>query len=449
MDRTSDDASAPARDAPSVGGDLCIERVSADPIRFLVDAANTYGDTFRYTLDGRTAVVVSHPYHVRHVLREVSIYSKAGTPDLMMLRPMLGDGLMTSVDEAWEWQRKLVQPAFHAARVEAFARHIVALTEDMLATWARAASTSTPIDVAAELGTLTLRIVSRCLFGVDVADDAGAYADAMKAMNLFAASRGAGAIEARSQFHAGLATITRIAQTIVEARRRSSAGHDDLLATLLEARAARTGQALTPRQLRDQICTLLIGGGETTGQAVTWSLHLLGQHRAWFSRIREEARALLDEAAPTAASASQLGVTWMVAQEAMRLYPPVWLMSRVALRHDTIGGYSVPAGSLVIVSPYLVHRHPAFWEEPDRFDPERFTPERAKARPAHAYLPFSSGPRVCVGQALATLEVRIVLAMIARRFTLRPVPEHVVEPDGSVVTLHPRGGLPMTVHPQD
>jgi cytochrome P450 len=246
------------------------------------------------------------------------------------------------------------------------------------------------------------------------------------------------------QFNDAQTALDKVVLRIIGERRRSKEDAGDLLSMLMSAYDERTGEGMSDHQLRDQIFTLLMAGHETTAKALTWTLYLLDQNPGAAVRLRAELDATLGGRTPTYQDLSNLPYTWMVIQEAMRIYPPVWLVSRLCRADDVIGSYLIPSGTLVIVSPYTMHRHKDFWDEPEIFRPERFNSEACAARPPFAYLPFSGGPRQCVGRAFATVETQLVLASIVQRFTLSLVSDHGVEPE-ALVTLRPRHGLPMTI----
>jgi cytochrome P450 len=219
---------------------------------------------------------------------------------------------------------------------------------------------------------------------------------------------------------------------------------DDLLSMLLAARDEDSGEGMSDRQLRDEVLTLMIAGHETTANALGWTWYLLSEHPAVAAKLRVETTEVLGGRLPTMEDLPHLTYTRMVLDESMRLYPPAWATSRNAAGDDELGGYRIEAKSVVFLSPYLTHRHAEFWPEPDRFDPARFTPERVAARPRYAYFPFGGGPRLCIGNSFALSEAVLALATLAPRFELRTQPGYVVTPE-PLITLRPRGGIPMTV----
>jgi cytochrome P450 len=232
--------------------------------------------------------------------------------------------------------------------------------------------------------------------------------------------------------------------------RRRSVSHDgqvpDLLAILLDVRDDETGAGLSDRELRDQVVTFLVAGYETTAIGLTWALYLLSLHPEARERVREEVESVLGDRTPTAADLPRLAYTRRIFDESLRLYPPVYAVARDAVQADTIGGFDIPARSVVILSPYVTHRHPEFWTDPEAFDPDRFTPERSAGRPRFAWYPFLGGPHQCIGQEFAVHEAVVAIATVVPSFRLTPAPAAVVEPE-PVLTIRPRGGMNMTVEP--
>ena len=215
---------------------------------------------------------------------------------------------------------------------------------------------------------------------------------------------------------------------------------------LLDVRDEETGAGLSDRELRDQVVTFLVAGYETTAVGLTWALYLLSRHPEAWERVRAEVESVLGDRTPTAADLPRLAFTRRVFDEALRLYPPVYAVARDAVRPDTIGGFDIPVRSVVILSPYVTHRHPGFWPDPEAFDPDRFTPERSVGRPRFAWYPFLGGPHQCIGQEFAVFEAVIAIATVVRSFRLTLPPGAVVEPE-PVLTIRPRGGMPMKIEP--
>jgi cytochrome P450 len=327
----------------------------------------------------------------------------------------------------------------------------------MLARWGARASSAEPLDVAAEMTRLTLAIVGRALFSTDVsgtADRMGqALTVALEETNYRILSLGLRAPDflptSRNRaFREALATLDTVVYDVIARRRAGETHGDDLLAMLMAAQDADTGERMTDTQLRDEAMTLFLAGHETTANALAWMWHLLGQHPEVEARARAEVDTVLAGRAPSAQDIPQLRYLTQVLEETLRLYPPAWIMARQPVKDDVLAGVHIPASPRVIVaiSTWAIHRNPRLWPDPERFDPERFSPERSAGRPRLAFLPFGGGQRLCIGNAFAMMEGTLVAAAVLQRFRLRAVPGHTVEPE-PLVTLRPRGGLPMYVEP--
>jgi cytochrome P450 len=307
------------------------------------------------------------------------------------------------------------------------------------------------VDVAEEMMRLTRTVVLRALFGVDIGPSAARIDDAWTVINQYVGeSFWSFGIADRlrtpkyRRFAAARAALQHAVDRIIGERRRSPAGHADLLSMLLSARDEETGEEMTDEQLRVEVTTFLLAGQETTSLALTWTWYLLSQHPAARQRLEEELDTVLDERPLELADLATLPYTRMVIDEAMRLYPPAWGISRVALADDELGGYRLPRGWLAFVIPWVMHRLPAYWQDPEQFDPERFSPERSADRPKFVYLPFGAGPRQCIGNHFALIEANVILATLASRYRLRLAPNHRVEP-WPLISLRPRFGMPMRI----
>jgi cytochrome P450 len=249
----------------------------------------------------------------------------------------------------------------------------------------------------------------------------------------------------RRRFQAALARLDHLVWQHIQAGRQQAGDHADLLALLLAARDPANGAGMAPQQLRDEVMTLLFAGHETTALALAWTWDLLARHPAVATRLRQDVAAVLGGRVPAVADLPHLPYLRMVVEEALRLYPPAWMIARAARAADHIVGYPIPAGTTVFLSPYLTHRHPAVWPEPERFDPERFAAARAAARPPGAYFPFAAGPRACLGAPLAMLEAQLIVAQVIQAYDVALVGGRPVVPQPRL-TLRPRHGVPMVVH---
>jgi len=436
----------PARSSAAI-----IASLARSPLDTYVRLAARYGDTVRVPLGPRSAwFLLSRPEHAEHVLaaRQDS-YVKAFT--YKPLRALIGDGLLTSEGETWRQHRRLVQPVFSRRDVLRFAPAISEATRRLLRDWAQQPD-GARLDVAAQLAGLALDVVGSALFGTDLAGDARQMSKAMAAGQKVAmAATFLPLTWGPRSVRAVRAAAVRLSRTpdgidgpvgrLIAQRQAAprAGGPGDLLDVLL---AAGTDDCppLPPEAVRAEVATFLLAGHETSANALAWTLALLSAYPAARARLEEEVDTVLAGREPAAADLPSLPWTGAVISEAMRLYPPAWTIERDAVTADDVAGVRVPAGSLVAVPPYLVHRNPEFWPDPAGFDPARFLGHAD--RPRYAYIPFGGGRRACVGQSFAELETTLVLASIAQQFRLELGPAGIPRP-AAYVTLRPGGGLPM------
>jgi cytochrome P450 len=298
---------------------------------------------------------------------------------------------------------------------------------------------------------ITRTVVVRALLGGDLGPYAGTLDDAWRIINEYIGESfwSLGLTDRlptprQRRFHAARALLQGAVDHIIAERRRRSSGGADLLSMLMSARDEETGEAMSDHQLRVEVTTFLLAGQETTSLALTWTWYLLSQNPEACLRLEQELDSVLGGRPPEFGDLGDLPYTRMVIDESIRLYPPAWGFSRQAMADDEIGGYRLPRGWLAFVIPYVLHRLPAYWEDPDRFDPDRFSPARSADRPKFVYIPFGAGPRQCIGNHFALIEAHLVLATLAQRFRLRLVPGHPVEP-WALISLRPRFGMPMVI----
>jgi cytochrome P450 len=311
------------------------------------------------------------------------------------------------------------------------------------------ARSGTPVDIGEQMGHLTLDVITRALFGTSAGGIAEEVTRSIPILQEYTAylfwtlNPLAGKLPTPNhrRFVAVLAALDAIVYRFIRERAATGAGDSDMLDALLKARDPETGTAMTEKALRDEVITLFLAGHETTANALTWTWYLLDRNPEVREQLEGEAAALAGNPA-TAEDLNRLPYARRVAQEAMRIYPPVWMFNRLALGTDTLGGYSIPRGATVFIPPWVLHRHPSWWENPDRFDPDRFTPARSAGRPRHAYLPFGAGPRTCIGSHLALMEMQVVLALVALRYRLRLTSDHPVSAQ-ALITTRPRTPIMM------
>lgn len=425
-----------------------------DVLGLLHGSRERCGDVVRFRLGPGVLHLVAHPREIRQVLVEREERYDKETRSAAKIRGLAGGGLLTTNGPRWKRQRRLIQPGFRPTAIAGFVPAIVAETDGMLAGWEEKARRGAPFDVASEMMRLTYAVAGRTLFGADLRQGSTEVEAAMEILLGHTYRRLERIVDlplvlptpANLRFRRALASVDRVVYGILAGRHRQiAAGFSpppDLLTTLIAERD-EGGKGMDDRELRDEAVTLLLAGHETTANALTWALYLLALHPEAEERLRAEVDAVLGAQAPAAEDLPRLELTHRVVREALRLYPPIWAMERHAREEDEIGGYRIPAHSTVVISPWVTHRHPDFWPDPERFDPDRFAPEREAERPALAWLPFGAGPRYCVGAPFATTEMLVVLARAAQRFRLRLVPGQAVEPLPGI-TLRARHGVRVT-----
>jgi cytochrome P450 len=446
--------STPLREPPRVATRHPLgvwSQLRADPLAFLTDAARRHGDVVGFRIGPIQAVLLRHPDAIKHVLVDKSHNYDKQTRGYDVLRQFLGNGLLTSNGDFWRRQRRIAQPAFHRKRIEGFADTMVDDTLEMLRRWDDAAGLGQTIDLAHEMMSLTLRIVGKTMLSTDVQDAADQVGDAVTVLNRWADASIDSLLPvgfptpSTLKANAASRRLDKIIGDII-ARRRAGEQAEDLLGMLMEAKDAETGESMTDKQLRDEVTTMFLAGHETTANALAWTFYLLSTHPDIERRVRAELDAVLGGTPPRMSDLPRLPYLLQVIKESMRLYPPAWMIDRRTIADDEILGYRIKKGTLVLVSPYVSHRNPGFWPNPEGFDPDRFTPANEESRPRYAYFPFGGGPRQCIGNAFAMMEAQLIVAAVLQRFRPWLVPGHPVAIE-TLITLRPRWGLQMGLVP--
>ncbi len=388
----------------------------------------TCGDVVRFRLLNRSLFLVAHPRDARHVLQDHANQYDKGTRGFQVLRVFLRNGLLTSEGAHWLRQRRIVQPAFHRDRIAGFGDTMTSAAGDLVDDWLRLPSET--VNVTADMMRLTLRIVGETLLSTDVSQEADRVGQALHTI-LHGANEAISRVvpmpawwpgRANRTQRAAMRTLDDVIVEIITSRRTNSGTaattDHDLLSMLMEARDEETGEGMSDAQLRDEVMTIFLAGHETTAIALGWTWHLLAEHPAVRQRLEQVLDHALDGRPPTMADLPRLGYVDQVVKESMRLYPPAWVVSRRPMVDDVVGGFRIPAGSIVLTSPYVTHRHPEYWTTPELFDPDRFDPKHPVDRPPFAYFPFGGGPRQCIGNTFAMMELVLVVSAIAQRCRL-------------------------------
>lgn len=441
------------REAPGPRGLLGGLALLRQPIAFLEKTFREYGDVVGSRIANLRVYSVAHPEGIKHVLQENNRNYRKSV-DYKLLARLLGEGLVTSEGSLWLSQRRLMQPMFHRHKIAAFGATMTDCTLEMIDRWGGMAERREPFDVAHEMMRLTLKIVGRALLSMDLTAQTDAIGGNMTIANERFAQMDLATLvpwlptPSNLRFRKAVQTLRRIVLDIIAERRRENRDYGDLLSMLIAVRDEDTGEGMNDDQLRDEVLTLILAGHETTANALSWTWYLLSQNPEAEQKLHAELDEVLGGHAPTVSDLPNLKYTAMVIDEAMRLYPPVWAVGREAIDDDEILGYRVPKGSNVMLSQWITHRHPHFWENPDRFEPERFSAGHASGRPRYAYFPFGGGPRMCIGNFFALTEAQIVLASVAQKYRLRLVPNHPIDLQ-PLVTLRPRNGVKVTLEPRE
>ena len=414
-----------------------------DALGFFTECARRYGDVVGFRLAAWPTVLLSHPEHVGSVLVKNHGNFVKHSFFWRHVRALAGKGLLTSEGDLWQRQRRFVAPAFQGKRLAGYGRIMVRHTEHMLEYWRRGELR----DVHADMMALTLGIAAKTLFDAEVEDDVAEMGQAMDALveEIMVRYRRPFLIPdvvptpGNIRYMRAVRRIDRLVMGIIRERQHHADGQGDLLSMLLQARDEE-GQPMTERQLRDEVVTLLLAGHETTAIALSWTWYLLSRHPAVGDRLAAELRDVLGGRAPTVDDLPRLRFAEQVVTESMRLFPPAWALGREAVADCEVGGYAVPAGTTIFISPWVLHRDPRYFEQPAEFRPERWSGDLARRLPRFAYMPFGGGPRICVGNRFATMEAVLILAAIAQRFRLEWQSDRPVVPLPSV-TLRPKGGV--------
>jgi len=380
------------------------------------DQFERFGDIYKASIYGISVYVVRDPRYAQHVLRDNwQNYSKGQAIKRVAL--LLGNGLMVSEGEFWKTQRRMIQPAFHRKAIGALTEVIRTSNVALLRRWEQAAHKKVSVNVTRDVSFVALEVVLISLFGAD-------YERIAPHFNILTEE------SARNlEFAQAFRSLGKIVLQLVAQRRKDEIASNDILGMLMEARDQKTSQAMPDRQLVNEIKTLIVAGHETTASTLNWIWYLLSQHPEVEEKLSSELDNLLGSQIPGLDDLPKFAYTRQVIDEALRLYPAGWLLTRRALKDDHLGDYFVPAGTEIYISPYFIHRHPNLWEDPDRFNPDRFGSDHSPDRHLLAMLPFSAGPRTCIAESFARVEMQIHLMTIARQLRLRFVEKNPPELD--------------------
>jgi cytochrome P450 len=445
-----------ARRAPGPAGKMLVGSLAdwrADPGQFLLRMQRDHGEVVRIRLGPYVTHLVTEPSAVYRVLVENGRNYDRGKL-YNGFKPVMGNGLLTNDGPEWRAHRRAVQPLFLAKTVGAVVLpNVVDATREMLDRWEAKAAADEPVDLLSEMLALTLVTLSRSLFGYDPGDavpDMQEIGDACmelmfphgtvsEQLPAWVPSQRNRQLRTTRQFFDGM--VTKIRENHAKTRQ------GQLVELVESARDPVTGEGWSDRQIRDELLTVYLAGHETTATAACWALHAVTQHRWVEDELASEIGSVLSGGEPTLDDCERLDYTGMVIQEALRLYPPIWTFPRGVIEDDVLGGYDVPAGSSILLSPLASHRNPHVWDNPEAFDPQRFAGDAARRMPRVSYFPFGGGARLCVGNIMALLELRVIVSMILQRFRLEAVPGDFVRYGHSVISLRPESRMLVRLKP--
>jgi cytochrome P450 len=439
-------ATAPGPSGPEMF--RAFSAIRGNPLGYLARVWREHGDVVQFPIPRPPSYLVNDPDAVRRVLVEQARSYGKSTIQYRALSLVTGEGLLTSDADVWRRQRRMVQPAFHHETLAQLANHVERSSSSVLADWERA-GTGAIVDIDSAMMHATLEVVGHALFGSDLSQDASALADAtLEALDVVVARARVpitppGWLPTRANRRLGSANnvLDSAVRRMIAERVHAQARTHDMLDMLMEVRDEH-GNGLSGEEIRNQMVTFIVAGHETVASALTWAWALLAAHPHEQEALQDELAQIVQNAPLTIDDYPRLVRTRAVFDEALRLYPPAWLITRKALEARELAGGEVPAGSLVIMSPWLLHRHPSLWRTPEEFRPSRFLDEDVDRS---SFLPFGAGPRMCIGRDFAYLEGVLMLARLASRFEVSYPGDEGVPAVDPVVTIRPAGGLKLRI----
>ncbi len=434
--------------APGPRGDFLLGSTldfKESPAEYISYLHRAYGDVVRFRVGPSYWYLVAHPEDIWDMMvKRPKVFLKPAVARRLWSK-FLGDGILTVEGDKWVRLHKLLRPAFHRKRISAYCDVMVDYTNRMIDGW----DEGQQLDFDDEMVGVTLEIIAKTMFNTDVRAGTDTVAKAMHTLNeemlnhiympLPVPSWWPSAGNKRKMKAIG--DIEKLVWQVVADRRESGTDHGDLLSMLVSA-GAEEGEGLTDKEIRDQAMTLFFAGHETTAHAMTWTWHLLATHPEITKRLRDDIQRVTGGGRITMKHLSDLPYLDQVIKESMRISPSVWVFMKEPTEDVVLGGYKVPKGAQVMISPYVTHHDPRWFPSPETFDPDRFTPERAKAIPEGAYVPFSGGARVCLGKVFAMMEARLIIGTLLQRVEPTMVDGHKVVRQ-AVLSMQPKGGLPV------
>jgi cytochrome P450 len=423
----------------------------SDMLGLFKNTAREYGGIAQFKLLTKSYLLVTNPDYVKYILQDnYKNYIRGSSVETG--RVLLGNGLPLIDGDFWLRERRMLQPAFHREQLGKLANVVTNVIHTFMEDWDRKARGRQTLDMDDEMMRLTLTAIIKSMFGAPIDDKIQSLSQAFTVASKFMLGRSqqmwapplSVPVPRNVQYNRALKILNdNIFPLISEGRQHP---RDDLLGMMLAMRDADTGEGISDKQARDEVVTIFFAGHETTAATMAWAFYLLSQHPEVEAKVRAEVRTVLNGRSPTFADLPKLTYMQQVLNEVLRLYPAAYLFAREAVADDKIDGYPIPANILIFITPFVTHRDPKYWPDPERFDPERFTAEQVSGRPRHVYFPFGEGPHVCIGNNFALMEMQLILAMTLQRFHIKLLPNHPIafKPEA---TLRPKYGMKMLVEP--
>ncbi len=415
---------------------------------FFVQTARDYGDVVQLRFGPQRVILINDPSMAEEVFHDTANFRKEGR--WQRLSPLLGQGLLTNEGEPWMKQRRLLVPTFQHKRLAGLIGMMSEATERAVDRWLTQHGQSGQFDINREMMALALEVVVRSLFSTTLRRDTdqinAAFTEIQKHLlrHLWSFNPWPGKLPTprNRRFKRALGVLDAVVLRIIAEHRRQGADHGDLLSMMLQTRDEDSGEGMSDRQICDEVMTIILAGHETTANGLSWAWLMLDRHPEVRQRLRDEALGVLGPDRPaTIEDLRRMPYSLQVFKETMRIYPPIWLIPRTNQKSAVVGGWEIPPGSMVMVLPYLLHRHPGWWEDPEVFNPDRFSPDEVdEGRPRYLYMPFGAGPRTCLGHRFAQMEAQVVLSTVARRCRIHVLKDD-IEPQ-PLLSLRPRRGIP-------
>lgn len=418
-----------------------------DMLGLFTDTARTYGGIAQFKLLNKIYLLVSNPDYVKYILQDnYKNYIRGRSVETG--RVLLGNGLPLIDGNFWLRERRMLQPAFHRERLGKLTDRMGHIIDSFLQEWVAKAGHDQPLDLDDEMMRLTLTIIIKSMFSAEIDNKIESLSHAFNVASKFMLWRSqqfwklplSVPLPRHVEYNRALKVLNETIYPLIEDGRNHP--KDDLLGMMLEMRDAETGEGLSDQQARDEVVTIFFAGHETTAATLAWAFYLLSQHPGVEARLRAEVESVLRGRRPSFADLPSLVYTQQVINEVLRLYPAAYLFAREAVVDDVLDGYHIPANTLIFISPFVTHRDPKYWPDPERFDPDRFGQEQVASRPRQLYYPFGEGPHVCIGNNFAVMEMQLILAMALQRFRFELAPGHRIafRPEA---TLRPKYGMRM------